>query len=169
MPFHGDAQFPAGGRYRLFADFTPPGKPSLVRSFDIDVEGAADSTAPVNTDTVERVRFRPDAPRRIEAGREIMLVLTARETGSCDRVPPLEPCLGAWARFGIAGATLDTLIHAHPIHREPALAGCDGSHQHTGKAEARHPAAVPAGEGKFGRPLARHPRSARRAAIPPRH
>ena len=133
-------RFRHGGRYRLYADFTPPGGRQQVVSFIIDVGiidigGTAHSANPAlakvatplpleparPVNTMERIRglevtLTSNGPLR--SAEESEFSVTIREGG---RTPDgLEPFLGAWAHFVIIDPDHRSFIHAHPFEEVEA-------------------------------------------------
>src|SRR5262249_44909490 len=105
--------FPHGGRYRLYAEYTPPGSNQRVEFFDAEVQGPARPQPP-----------RLEAPLELRAGEDVEL------TFNLGSIAGLQPYLGAWAHIAIAGESLTSFIHAHPI----------AERVHTHAAEALGPA-----------------------------
>ncbi len=111
--------FAHGGRYRVYADYTPPGANQRLESFDVTVAGAARARVPLG---------KPDFVLR--AGEDTELEFDAPRTR-------LQPYLGAWAHVVIAGEGLKSFVHAHPLEEGNSLR-LNETHSHS--AEALGPA-----------------------------
>lgn len=112
-------KFPHGGRFRVYADYTPPGANQRLDSFDVMAQGPSGSSQPLaKADFVSR------------AGEDTMLEFPAPLAG-------LQPWLGAWAHVAIAGEGLSSFVHAHPVEEGSSL---KPSEVHTHGADALGPA-----------------------------
>ncbi len=107
-------EFPAGGRYRLYLEYTPPGAGTQTDTFDLDVSG-------------DRRAALPAAPRlpvgfhhpALRAGEDVTLRFSMPVTD-------LQPYLGAWAHVVIIGGNPRSFIHAHPLEQSTSA-----GHSHT--------------------------------------
>ena len=110
--------FPHGGRFRLYADFTPPGFPQRVEAFDVTVQGPL--RAPVELEETARgvrvgsttVTLSTESPLR--AGEDLRLTYSPVDAASGQPIADLQPYLGAWGHFVIVDQPLTSFIHAHP-------------------------------------------------------
>lgn len=106
--------FAHGGRYRLWADYSLPGEPPRVDSFDIDVSGPALAPQPLTPsplrNTVGPLTVELSSSQPLRAGVDIPLTLSL--TGAVDS---LEPYLGAWAHIVVVSDDLQSFAHAHPL------------------------------------------------------
>jgi len=112
--------FAHGGRYRMWADYSLPGEPPHVESFDVTVEGPTAGPRPL-TASPSCLELIPSRPLR--AGEDIPITLrfhTSLET--------LEPYLGAWAHVIVISQDLQSFAHAHPIDAAVSLAGPGHTH-----------------------------------------
>ncbi|MBY0508270.1 MAG: YHYH protein [Bryobacteraceae bacterium] len=100
--------FPRPGRYRLYADFTPPGGAQRVTQFDLLIPGKP--TRPAKASIPAGVEL--DRTRPWRAGEDTQLRFTLN-------LPGLEPYLGAWAHVVIVGEGLSSFLHAHPLEASP--------------------------------------------------
>lgn len=112
-------EFPAGGQYKLIADFKPDGGDSMSKMEWIDVNGKGKSPAPVAVDetlvkTVDgtRVTLSMDAA---EANKELTLKFTLAEEGSNQPVTDLEPYLGAIGHVVVLSEDGERYLHVHAI------------------------------------------------------
>lgn len=111
--------FAHAGRYRLYADYTPPGSGAVVDRFELTVKGArgpriALKPDTVMTKTVDRLTVSLTNDRPLRVGDSVMF--TASLTGaSGEPVHDLQLYLGALAHFVVISRDLKDFIHAHPL------------------------------------------------------
>ncbi len=126
--------FQHGGRYRLYADYTPPGGPQRVVSFALKVGGRQRQRVPLpaagslnrQTNGVGVSLAFAEPPR---AGAEIGLTLRIRDANG--RPPEsLEPWLGAWSHLVLIDPRHRAFIHAHPLD-ESGWMQTGGLHTHS--------------------------------------
>jgi hypothetical protein len=120
--------FPHGGRYRLYADYTPPGSAQRIARFVLDVY----DTGSVSGLSLHKASIHPKASttkapvadalrvvlthaQPLHANTEIEFALTIRDPQTQQPVTDLEPFLGAWAHFVIIDEMHESFIHAHPL------------------------------------------------------
>jgi hypothetical protein len=136
--------FAHGGRYRLYADFTPPGAAQRVETFNVTVEGRRRNAQQLKSDSeltkkLDGLQLTLTHKQELRANEDIEFVFTIRDaTGN--PVADLEPYLGAWAHFVIIDPQHQSFIHAHPL--EEASAGerrPDQVHVHGSGAELLGP------------------------------
>ncbi len=111
--------FAQGGRYRLFADYTPPGSGTRVDHFDVTVAGTAAAPRPLVEDsiltrTVDGVRVTLAFDRPPRANQDLLLVTTLADSAGAP-ITDLQLYLGALAHFILVSQDLGTFIHAHPL------------------------------------------------------
>jgi hypothetical protein len=111
-------KFAYGGRYRLYADFTPPGSNARLESYDVTVDGPALPPQPKPSSAVQL-----EETSGLRAGEDVELHFKLASAG-------LEPYLGAWAHVAIAGEGLHSFIHAHPLEEGASLIKESESHSH---------------------------------------
>jgi len=112
--------FPTGGEYRLYADFTPKDAAQVVEQIDIKVAGterakvalAADSKFEKTVDGLKIV-MKPSA--EIKAGQELTLDFQAFDAASGKPATNLQNYLGELAHFVIISEDLKDFVHAHPM------------------------------------------------------
>ena len=114
--------FPAGGDYKLYADYTPQGSKQIVDQIPFTVVGNTRRAVALkedtsNTKTVDglRVTMQPDKPLR--AGEELMLNFAVADEDSKKPVTDLQPYLGALAHFVIISEDGQEFLHAHPMEK----------------------------------------------------
>jgi hypothetical protein len=117
--------FPYGGRYRVYADVTPPGSNALLVWFDVTVKGPPNTRQAAPAES-PRVRLVP--PKNLRAGEdtELRFEFTDRATQAA-----LQPYLGAWAHVAIAAEGLGSFIHAHPLEEGGSLIRESEAHTHS--------------------------------------
>ena len=117
--------FAHGGKYRLYADFTPPGENRRVEKFDVTVQ-ATSTPSPVKTSTHVPITLEAATPLRANVDIELLFKL-----GS---IAGLQPYLGAWAHAVIAGENLSSFSHAHPLEEGDSPIKQSEMHLHTPEA-----------------------------------
>ncbi len=115
-----DHAFPAPGRYRLYADYAPPGFGPQVDRFDVTVAGAPRPRVPLVADDSlahaaggVRITLAPDHPLRAREDALLQIVLADSATGA--PITDLQLYLGALAHLVIVSQDLGDFIHAHPL------------------------------------------------------
>lgn len=114
--------FPNGGEYRLYADFTPKEAVQVVEQIDVKVAGterakvalAADSKFEKSVDGLKIV-MKPSA--EIKAGQELTLDFQAFDAVSGKPATDLQNYLGELAHFVIISEDLKDFVHAHPMSK----------------------------------------------------
>lgn len=112
--------FAHGGRYYLYADFTPPGEAQRIETFIITVEGRNRAREEIKADERQTKRLNSLqltlAPEQeLRAEEDIEFVFSVRDGATGQSVTNLEPYLGAWAHFVIIDPQHQSFIHAHPL------------------------------------------------------
>lgn len=122
-------EFPRGGRYRLYADFTPPGSAQRVEWFDVNVTVSKPAKTAVNLKPSIIMR-----PRTLRTGEDIELEFDVRDAET------LQPYLGAWAHFVVIAEGWKSFLHAHPLEEgeSPSLRPTE-AHVHGAGSEALGP------------------------------
>lgn len=112
--------FKNGGKFKLYADFSPVKDRKMVRIFDLTVAGGERAKEELKTDakfekTVEdlRVVMKPDAD--LTANKELMLTFSVFEPRTNQPVTDLQKYLGETAHFVIINKDLNEFVHAHPM------------------------------------------------------
>jgi len=115
--------FEAGQRYRLYADYTPPGGSQQIIAYRIEADGEGrrrPSRLPTRASAIEQRRegltahFAPAVGAAPRAGAEVEFRLRVRNEAG-ELVEGLEPFLGAWAHFVAIDPAHRHFIHAHPL------------------------------------------------------
>ncbi|HET7226983.1 MAG TPA: cupredoxin domain-containing protein [Candidatus Eisenbacteria bacterium] len=125
--------FAHGGRYRVFADYTPPGSGTLVDAFDVDVAGPARDEIPPAADavlerSVDSLTMSLAFERPPVAGEDVRWRVSLRGGGR--PVTDLQLYLGALAHVMVVSADLHTFIHAHPQELGDVVDTTRGAHVH---------------------------------------
>jgi hypothetical protein len=112
--------FPYGGRYRLYADYTPPGCGTIVEQFEVRIEGPERPRVPLAADglltkTSDGLRVELTSDKTIRAGEDLMLKFALSDERTNEPVNNLQLYLGSLAHFVIVGEDLNEFIHAHPL------------------------------------------------------
>ena len=123
--------FPAGGAYKLYADFTPPGAEQVVEHLNLMVAGdtrpavalVADESGTKTVDGL-RVTMKPD--KSLRAGEELMLDFAVADAGTGKPVTDLQPYLGALAHFVLISEDGTDFLHAHPMEKTKKTDTRDG-------------------------------------------
>ncbi len=138
--------FPRGGRWRLYADFTPPGSAQRVDSFALTLNGAT-LAVPLVADAVLRkeragLTLSLTHQQPLRAGEEVELAFTIRDTQTGQPVSDLEPYLGAWAHFVIIDQRHESFSHAHPLEAPQFAQASTAPHAHNEATLGPPPAAI---------------------------
>ncbi len=125
--------FPRAGRYRVYAEFTPPGGNQRLEFHDVTVSGPRAGVA--------------EAPRPSGIAIEGVDQLTAGEDVElrfrpASAIRGWQPYLGAWAHVVIAGENLSSLAHAHPVEEGSSKIAASEAHVHASEAPGPPPAVL---------------------------
>jgi len=112
--------FPYGGKYRLYADYTPPGSATVVEQFEFNVDGPSRPRVGLLADESlmkesEGLRVTATSDKPLRAGEDLLLKFTLADVKTGQPVHNLELYLGALAHFVIISEDLRDFIHAHPL------------------------------------------------------
>ena len=117
--------FKHGGRYRLYADFTPPGSAQRIETFEISLQGK--ERAPIRltadqgwTKEKEGLKLTFATKQPLRAGEDIEFTFAIRDAATDKPPADLMPFLGAWAHFVLIDEIQQSFIHAHPIEAQGA-------------------------------------------------
>ncbi len=111
------ANFPKGGEYRLFADFTPEGGTQQLAIFKLSVEGDGEAQT-VHTDknlvkAVQDLQFSLEIPNS-QLKEHISMIFTVKDQAG-KPIHTLEPYLGSVGHVVIVSQDLTQFLHAHPV------------------------------------------------------
>lgn len=111
-------KFPAGGDYRLFADFLPSGKEKTVKSHTLTVQGEKASPVAIEPDrTLTKTVDGNEVTLNIDhlmASMELNLTYTFKDAVTKSPIQDLQPYLGAVGHVVILDANADQYLHVHP-------------------------------------------------------
>jgi hypothetical protein len=111
--------FPYGGRYRLYADYTPRGSEGVIESMELNVQGPKRAARRLvldgaQTKTVGPYRVTLSSNKPLVAGEDVQLDFKVMDAATEKAIHNLQPYLGAWAHLMIVSSDLNQFIHAHP-------------------------------------------------------
>jgi Cu+-exporting ATPase len=114
--------FPAGGEYKLIADYIPTGDTATTQSEWIKVSGSSAEAAPIRpsethsvvVDGVE-VTLENDHPH---AGEEFELDFKLADSSNKQPITDLEPYLGAVGHVVILSEDTERYLHVHPMDEQ---------------------------------------------------
>nr|WP_274364034.1 MULTISPECIES: heavy metal translocating P-type ATPase [unclassified Paenibacillus] len=114
--------FPAGGKYKLIADYVPTGGATTTRTEWISVEGGKTEPIPLKPDRKHskvadgvQVTLVNDHP---QAGAEFELSFTLADAETKEPVADLEPYLGAVGHVVVLSEDTEQYLHVHPIDED---------------------------------------------------
>ncbi len=127
--------FQHGGRYRLYADFTPPGSAQRIETFELSLTGKPRTPIPLAVDecwTKERegLQLSLASKQPFRAGEDTEFTVAIREAATGKPPENLTPFLGAWAHFVFIDELQQSFIHAHPIEEQTAKTVSVQPHTH---------------------------------------
>ncbi len=111
------ATFPAGGAYKLFADFVPEGQAEVTRSHWLKVSGETIPNVPVRPDgLVKQVDGKEItlSASGLKAGKEAKLEFHIVDAVSRKKIDDLQPYLGAMGHVVILSDDAEQYLHVHP-------------------------------------------------------
>jgi hypothetical protein len=115
--------FPNGGKYRLYADFTPKESSQTSQNFSVNVNGNERAAKDLKVDekfekTVENLRVVMKSDSELVSGKQLMLDFQAFDAQTNQTVTDLENYLGEKAHFVIISQDLQEFVHAHPMSKD---------------------------------------------------
>jgi plastocyanin len=124
--------FPNGGEYRLYADFTPKDAVQVVEQIDVKVAGTERAKVALTPDqkfekTVDGLKIVMKPSAVIKAGQELMLDFQAFDAKTNKPATDLQNYLGELAHFVLISEDLKDFVHAHPMSK--------GEHKESGKTD----------------------------------
>ena len=124
--------FPNGGNYKLYADFTPLDSAQVVQNFPLKVSGTERAKVALTADekfekTIDglRVTMKPDA--ELASNKELLLDFQVSDAATNKPATDLQPYLGALAHFVVISQDLQEFVHAHPLSKDGMK---EGEHSH---------------------------------------
>ena len=114
--------FPNGGEYRLYADFTPKDAAQVVEQIDVKVTGTERAKVALTPDTkfektVDGLKIVMKPSAEIKAGQELMLDFQAFDAKTTKPATDLQNYLGELAHFVLISEDLKDFVHAHPMSK----------------------------------------------------
>ena len=130
--------FKSGGRYRLYADFTPPGGAQHIASFDLNLRGNQRTPVKLVADNMwthetNGIQIEMTAKQSLRAAEDIEFTFAIQDKATGKVPENLTPYLGAWAHFVIIDETMQSFIHAHPSETVAAAPNSTAIHIHNEK------------------------------------
>ncbi|MGF7029918.1 hypothetical protein J2T17_000823 [Paenibacillus mucilaginosus] len=112
-------KLPAGGAYKLFADYVPTGSTATTKSEWIQVGGGAPAAkAPEPESKLTKVVDGKEISLQIDglaAGKEVMLTYHLSDAATKKPIENLEPYLGAVGHVVILDEAAEQYLHVHPM------------------------------------------------------
>jgi hypothetical protein len=139
--------FKHGGRYRLYADFTPPGAAQRIKMFELTVGGKPQPAVPLVADArwtkeAAGVRFSLASKQPLHAGEDSEFAIGVSDATTGHAVNDLEPYLGAWGHFVIIDEQKQNFIHAHPLEAGAVTNSSALAHTHTAQPPGPSPSEI---------------------------
>ncbi len=136
--------FAHAGRYRLYADFTPPGEAQRIVNFTITVKGQSRAAEKLIADKElakqqNSLQLTLTPKQQLRAGEDIEFAFAIREAATGKPVANLEPYLGAWAHFVLIDPQHRSFIHAHPLEDSATAKPTQPDQPHIHTAESLGP------------------------------
>ena len=114
--------FPAGGEYKLIADYVPSGGGTTTATEWIRVDGPSADVVPLapggeHTKTVDSIQVTLENDHPV-AGQDVELTFRVADSGTKAPVADLEPYLGAVGHVVILSADAERYLHVHPVDEQ---------------------------------------------------
>ncbi|MFJ8258299.1 hypothetical protein ACIQ4Z_13610 [Peribacillus asahii] len=118
--FEIENEFPAGGEYRMVADFKPSDGSSMSKMEWIHVEGKNSQPAAVVVDnhlekSVDGKKVTLSVDPQLEAGKELTLKFTLMDESTNQPVTDLEPYLGSIGHVVVFSEDGERYLHVHAV------------------------------------------------------
>ena len=112
--------FPHGGKYHLFADYTPPGGKNTVEHFTIEVKGKPRPRVGLTPDknwtkTTSGLKVEMSAEKEIRAREDFLMTFKLTDEKTNQPATDMQLYLGALSHIAIFSEDLSDFIHAHPL------------------------------------------------------
>jgi hypothetical protein len=112
--------FPNGGKYHLFADYTPPGGKNTVEHFTIDVKGKPRPKTVLTPDknwtkTIGGLNVEMSASKEIRAKEDFLMTFKLSDEKTNQPATDMQLYLGALSHIAIFSQDLTSFVHAHPL------------------------------------------------------
>lgn len=121
--------FKNGGKYKLYADFTPTGGKQTVKSFDVTVAGNERAKVELKADekfekTVDDLSVSMKPNDTLLTGKGLTLDFTVLDAATKKPITDLQKYLGELAHFVVISQDLQDFVHVHPMSP-------DANHSHS--------------------------------------
>ncbi|WP_121663769.1 hypothetical protein [Metabacillus litoralis] len=121
--FEVENHFPAGGEYRMIADFKPKDGDSMSKMEWVTVEGEAAQLSPVSVDhrlekIIEGINVSLTVNSGLEAGKELTLEFRLTEGDLKDPITDLEPYLGSIGHVVVLSEDSERYLHVHALENQ---------------------------------------------------
>jgi len=121
--FEIENEFPAGGEYRMIADFKPTNGHSMSKMEWVTVEGAAAQGVAVAVDDrlekkVDGMNVALSVEPGLEAGKELTLKFSVTEGDGKEPVTDLEPYLGSIGHVVVMSEDGERYLHVHALEEQ---------------------------------------------------
>lgn len=118
--FEVSTAFPAGGEYKLVADFIPAGMTATTQTHWIQVEGEKAPQVQVQPEarlakTADGKNITLTTDGQLAAGKELTLKFHMEDAATNQPVTNLQPYLGAVGHVVIMSADAEQYLHVHPM------------------------------------------------------
>lgn len=113
--------FPHGGKYHLFADYTPPGGKNTVEHFTIEVKGKPRPKVALTPDkdwtkTLDGLKVEMSSDRKeIKAKEDFLMTFKLADEKTNQPATDMQLYLGALSHIAVFSEDLSEFIHAHPL------------------------------------------------------
>ncbi len=130
--------FKNGGKFKLYADFTPKDGRQTVKNFSVNVGGNERPREELKADekfekTVDDLLVTMKADGEISSGKDLMLSFQVADAKTKKPVTDLENYLGEKAHFVVISKDLIDFVHAHPKSGDNVKHSHDDKSNHTDK------------------------------------
>lgn len=111
--------FPAGGEYKLYADYVPKGESKVVKNHTVTVVGEKAQTTPLKPD--ENLTKVVDGKEitlsfdELKAGKDVTLNFNIKDHKTGRPITNLQPYLGAVGHVVIISEDTEEYLHVHPM------------------------------------------------------
>lgn len=114
-----DTQFPAGGDYKLIADYIPKGGTGVTAGTWAKVAGGAADQQAIAPDqkmtkVVDGKEVALSFDGDLRAGKELMMTFNIKDAATKQPITTLQPYLGAIGHVVILSADAEQYLHVHP-------------------------------------------------------
>lgn len=115
-----EIEFPAGGEYKLFAEFYPEDGKAQLKTYEIDVEGQRVSPPPEHLSSIRSVDGLEIELQTTFSESEGLLRFTFKDDQTKEPFYGLQPYLGAMGHVVILSEHAAHYLHSHPLEQLPS-------------------------------------------------